>query len=213
MDNPIRYEDKNGDTPGGGGNNPENDALFKNNAPEGGGGGGGGGTPGMTSAQIRMRDQKASEEYRLKYPDQVSTTPAANKGGKTFTTVKTEAGDKREVGTYKELRDAKLKDGHHVIQDATVRDIPGYNKKDAPAVRLDGPSYKIGSEHYKATQAQRKGGGGTYASERRAGYKALRTAGLTKEGAREVIKTADAYFKSLGVTPSTPTRIPGNRKK
>ncbi len=115
------------------------------------------------------------------------------------------------TGTYGELRRAGVKDAHHIIQDAAVRDIPGYSQGDAPAVQLPGPSTRVGSPHYEATQVQRQAGGGTYAAERRIGYKALRRGGLSPADAKANINNADAYFQSLGVTPSTPTRIPGNR--
>jgi len=40
----------------------------------------------------------------------------------------------------------------------------------APAVQLGGPSTQVGSEHYAATSMQRQAGG-TYAAERRIGYR------------------------------------------
>jgi hypothetical protein len=64
---------------------------------------------------------------------------------------------------------------------------------------------------YNATQVQRQLGGGTYGAERRIGYKALRAAGYSEAEARLIIEEADAYFASIGVTRTTPTRIPGNR--
>jgi hypothetical protein len=112
-----------------------------------------------------------------------------------------------------DLRSAGVKDAHHVIQDAAVRDLPGYDTNKAPGVQLEGPSTKIGSPHYKATQAQRLPGGGTYGAERRIGYRSLREAGYTKEQARAAIFEADKYFESIGVTQDTLTRSPGNRTK
>ena len=114
-------------------------------------------------------------------------------------------------GTYDALRQAGLKDAHHIIQDAAVREVPGYSRGAAPAVQLHGPSTRVGSPHYNATQVQRQAGGGTYASERRIGYKALRRGGLSPGEARAAIQQADAYFGSIGVTPSTVLRRPGNR--
>lgn len=70
---------------------------------------------------------------------------------------------------------------------------------------------RIGTPHYRATQVQRQPGGGTYGAERRIGYKALRKAGLSADSARAMIDRADAYFRGLGVTKQTATRIPGNR--
>jgi hypothetical protein len=115
------------------------------------------------------------------------------------------------AGTYGELKNAGIKDAHHVIQDAAVRDLPGYDSRAAPAVELKGPATRVGTAHYEATQVQRRAGGGTYADERRIAYEALRRAGLSHEEAQTLIGRADDYFKSIGVTPSTPTRIPGNR--
>jgi hypothetical protein len=111
-----------------------------------------------------------------------------------------------------ELRAAGLKDAHHVVQDAAVRDLPGYNTKLAPGVQLPGPSTAVGSQHYVATQVQRQAGGGTLAAEMRIGYKSLRRAGFSETQARQIIAETDAYFESIDATPSTPTRIPGNRK-
>jgi broad specificity phosphatase PhoE len=57
-----------------------------------------------------------------------------------------------------------------------------------------------------------KSGGGTYAAERRIGYKALRRAGIFEDEARELIQEVDNYFSSIGVTPNTVTRILRNRR-
>ncbi len=83
----------------------------------------------------------------------------------------------------------------------------------APGEQLEGPSTKIGSEHYKATRVQDESGGGTYGSERRIGYKALRRAGKTPEEARAAIERADKYFiDELGWSKTTPLKRPGNRR-
>jgi hypothetical protein len=66
--------------------------------------------------------------------------------------------------------------------------------------------------HNAATAVQGQAGEGTYAAERRIGYKALRKAGLTKQQARRQIQRADENFKTLDVTGDTTTRIPGNRQ-
>lgn len=115
--------------------------------------------------------------------------------------------------TYKTLRKEKKKDAHHIIQDASVKDIKGYSRNEAPAIQLDGSSSEIGTEHYKATQEQRKSGGGTYAKERVIAYKSLRKADIPKEEAKKAIKRADTYFENIGVKLDTETRIPQNRKK
>lgn len=111
-----------------------------------------------------------------------------------------------------DLRAAGMKDAHHVIQDAAVRELPRYNSNHAPGVRLPGPSTAKGTLHNVATSVQRKLGGGTYAAERRIGYKAIRQAGYNVRDARQIMEETDAYFNSIGVWPSTPTRIPGNRR-
>lgn len=112
-----------------------------------------------------------------------------------------------------ELRAAGLKDAHHVIQDAAVRDLPGYNTQLAPGVQLQGPSTAIGSPHYLATQIQRMSGGGTYAAERAIAADSLRAAGYSEAYIEQALSESDTYFQSIGVTPSTPTRIPGNRPR
>ncbi|TPI72109.1 RHS repeat-associated core domain-containing protein [Mesorhizobium sp. B2-8-9] len=118
----------------------------------------------------------------------------------------------REFKTVGDLRKAGLKDAHHVVQDAAMRDIPGYKTNEAPGVQLKGPSNVPGTPHFLATQAQRVNKAGTYGVERQIAYKALRAAGLTSEEARAEIENADRHFATLGVTPDTVTRTPSNRK-
>lgn len=112
-----------------------------------------------------------------------------------------------------QIRAAGLKDAHHIIQDAAVRELPGYNRLAAPGVQVPGPSTRVGSPHYLATRAQTLRGGGTYGAERRIGYRALRAAGFSKDQTRLALARADEYFQKLGVTPTTATRIPGGRKR
>ena len=107
-------------------------------------------------------------------------------------------------------RQAGQKDAHHIIQDAAVKHLPGYDTHAAPGVQLPGPANMPGTQHYQATQVQRQGGGGTCAAERRIVYKALRRGGLRLGEARAAIARAD--FACIGVEPHTPTRIPGNRR-
>jgi HNH/Endo VII superfamily toxin with a SHH signature len=154
--------------------------------------------------EFELRQQYDFMQHGLTFES--TALSAASAGG----LIKAPALSDLRVGTYKGLRPAS--DAHHIIQDAAVRDIPGYSKSDAPAVELPGPSTRVGSPHYKATQVQRQAGGGTYGAERRIGYKAMRKAGVSAEDARALILKADEYFQKLGVTFSTPTRIPGNRK-
>ncbi|MBS0186415.1 MAG: hypothetical protein JSS34_08915, partial [Proteobacteria bacterium] len=116
-------------------------------------------------------------------------------------------------GPHTYLIKNKRKDSHHIIQDAAVKDLPYYSREQAINVQLEGPSIRIGTEHYKATQVQRKSGGGTYGIERRIGYRALREAGIKKEEARILVEEADKYFNNIGITKETQTRLPGNRNK
>jgi RHS repeat-associated protein len=120
----------------------------------------------------------------------------------------------RTAPSVGDLRREGLKDAHHIVQDAAVRDLPGYSTSQAPGVQLSGPSTRVGSPHYQATQVQRQRGGGTLAAERRISYKALRKAGLSPEEAAAEIGRADAYFlDELGLSPRTQTRVPGNRNR
>jgi len=113
------------------------------------------------------------------------------------------------LGSYGWLRGQGLKDAHHIIQHAAVRNLPGYTRSGAPAIVLRGPSTRVGTPHYLATQAQNRAiGGGTYAAERRIAYRALRHAGVSRADARGAIHYADGYFRSIGVGPNTATRIP-----
>ena len=109
------------------------------------------------------------------------------------------------------LRAAGKKDAHHVIQDAAVRDLPGYNTNAAPGIQLAGPSNVAGTPHNIATGVQRQAGRGNYAAERRIGYKAMRRAGVSGPDARAAIRQADDYFGRIGVGPDTVTRVPGSR--
>ncbi|MDQ0638333.1 hypothetical protein QF042_001898 [Pedobacter sp. W3I1] len=118
-------------------------------------------------------------------------------------------------GSYGTLR-GTVKDAHHVIQDAAVRDLPNYNSLDAPSIHLEGPSTKAGTPHNLATVAQRErralGDGGTYKSEMNIAYRALRAAGLSPEHAKEAVRMSNSYSNSINVTPTTTTRFPYTRK-
>jgi RHS repeat-associated protein len=120
----------------------------------------------------------------------------------------------RAVGAYKSLQ-GKFNEAHHIIQDAAVKDIAGYNKRNAPTIHLEGSSKVKGTEHNLATEAQNSrrkvGDGGTYGSERKIAYRSLRAAGLSRSNAKAAVRKADSYFFDLGVTISTQTRIPYKR--
>jgi hypothetical protein len=80
-------------------------------------------------------------------------------------------------------------------------------------VPLKGPSTARGSEHYNATQVQRRYGGGTFGDEKQIALQALLAAGYTIDDALQIIAESAKYFTGIGVCDDTPTRIPGNRKK
>ena len=94
-----------------------------------------------------------------------------------------------------------------------IQDEPlGYDTQLAPGVQLEGPSTAVGTPHYLATQAQRATGGGTYAAEREIAASSLRAAGYSEAQIQQALSEADNYFQSIGVSSTTPTRIPGNRR-
>ena len=99
---------------------------------------------------------------------------------------------------------------HRIVQDAAVRDLPGYKRRHATAVDL-GSIHDPNSAHRLTRPSQRLPGGGTYGSERRFSYRALRDAGVPKDSAKKIVREADKYFESIGVDINTPTRIPGDR--
>ncbi|MGA2066673.1 MAG: hypothetical protein ABSG86_16980 [Thermoguttaceae bacterium] len=142
------------------------------------------------------------------WPGAGSGLPADAADAPSATVAQEDAAITQSVG---DLRAAGLKDAHHVIQDAAVRDLPGYDTNAAPGVQLEGPSTAPGTPHYNATQVQRLPGGGTYGAERQIGYDALRAAGYTDAEATQALEEADEYFGGIGVDEQTPTRIPGNR--
>ena len=141
----------------------------------------------------------------------IAESQAARSASKFDQFAKAEAAAEEVTTPVGELRSAGLKDAHHVIQDAAVRDLPGYNTQLAPGVQLQGPSTAVGSPHYLATQVQRLAGGGTYAAERAIAAQSLRAGGYSEAQIQQALSEADAYFNSIGVKPSTITRIPGNR--
>jgi hypothetical protein len=111
----------------------------------------------------------------------------------------------RQVGRYRSIG------GHHMIRNEAVEGVLDATKGGAPAIDL-GP-WQRGMPHPLTRGVQTLRGGGTYAAERRIGYRALRRAGLTSAEARSAIEdVADRYFiDELGWTMQTKTRIPADR--
>ena len=149
--------------------------------------------------------------------DAITAAASGDLGGVFYGVVEVGAGKLKAVKnvaetTIRQLRKQRKQEAHHIIQDAAVRDIPGYNSNSAPGIQLPGPSAKPETPHGKTRRVQKQAAGGTYGAERRVGYKALRAAGLSPENARVAIQQADRYFESLGVTKLTPTRRPRDRR-
>jgi hypothetical protein len=117
------------------------------------------------------------------------------------------------LGTKSELGKMGVTDGHHIIQHAAVKDLPGYSYNSAPCIGLPGPPNLAGTPHYQATQAQSQcKGGGTLGQEISHGENVLGAAGASPEIAKTAAGYAQAEFASNGLGLSTPTRIPGNRR-
>jgi RHS repeat-associated protein len=114
---------------------------------------------------------------------------------------------------YKDIAGKGIGDSHHIVQQAAVRDLKGVKFRDEPATPLEGGASKVGTEHYKATQVQRQYGGGTLGAEFQIALQALIAAGKDPQWAANTVNEAKKYFYNLGFCDSTPTRIPGNRKK
>jgi len=95
-----------------------------------------------------------------------------------------------------------------------VRDVPGYSRSSAPAVRLKGPSTTPGTPHYNAMQARSNATvGGTYGTERQVGVCALAAAGCSPAGISDALQRADNDFIGrLGLTMDSPLRVPGDRR-
>ncbi|BCH30301.1 hypothetical protein MesoLjLc_22310 [Mesorhizobium sp. L-8-10] len=112
------------------------------------------------------------------------------------------------------LEKEKGKEKHHPVQQAAMRDIRGYNDKDAPAVRVEGPSTMPGTAHYEITQMQRRA-----LTENIIDEVILAVDGLWKYHGLSPLERNYAawelaqYLKFIRVTPETPIRVPGNRRK
>ena len=116
------------------------------------------------------------------------------------------------LGTKTELGNMGVTDGHHIVQDAAVRDLPGYSNEGAPCIGLPGPSNSLAAPHGRATAVQRARGGGTLGQELAIGERGLLSAGASPGIARTAVDYAQADFAAKGFGPSTSTRIPGNRR-
>ncbi|MGH2343559.1 RHS repeat-associated core domain-containing protein, partial [Segnochrobactraceae bacterium EtOH-i3] len=98
-------------------------------------------------------------------------------------------------GSYRSLKSASIRDSHHIIQNASVLNILGYNPNDAPAIGLPGPAYNINSPHGATRPAQRAPIGGTYGIEFEIARQALKDAELTYIQIQREIDRANEYFE------------------
>ena len=117
---------------------------------------------GLSSNKEIIRGAAASTAGLLPVAGDVAKIPKIAKGvNKILDGIKNVGG--HMTATHRTLTKAKQNDSHHIIQDATVKDLPGYSRNNAPAVQLEGPANKVGTPHHAATQTQRStAGGGTY---------------------------------------------------
>jgi RHS repeat-associated protein len=103
---------------------------------------------------------------------------------------------------------------HHIIQDAAVKDQPGYSYGSAPTTKLEGGSHVPGSPHDIANKMQSSlpsSMRGTYGGEKDAAYLSLRAAGQNRATAGANVQRADSYFKGeLKMNEKTPTRDPND---
>lgn len=122
------------------------------------------------------------------------------------------------VGSYREVLSANreerrhapegdLRQAHHVVQDAAVRDLPGYDRNTAPSISLSA------GDHLRATASQYLGSRGTLAAEYSRAARALAAAGVPPGTAAERLNAAKSYFGRLGYGPETVTRDPSKRRQ
>lgn len=105
------------------------------------------------------------------------------------------------------------KDRHHVMQQATIRDFDKFRKRDGPSIYLDGPSHKVGSAHYHATQMQRRLWADNVIDEVLNTVEIVEKAGnLRPEQRYQLAWEIAEYLKFLDITAETPIRVPGNRR-
>lgn len=120
----------------------------------------------------------------------------------------------RLYGTYRELTSAKVKDAHHIIQHAAVREVTGYSKDAAPTIQVVGPAFSKGSEHYYLSYDQKSATiGGTYGAERTIGMNAVqRRLGVSGTDLNILGDYVDRYFcGELKLSTDSATRIPRDR--
>jgi hypothetical protein len=94
---------------------------------------------------------------------------------------------------------------HLIVMHSAVRALPGYNRHDAPAILMDGPSVAQLTEQGRAVTAQLAEPHGTLTEAIRAAMIGLTAAGIPK-GIRGQARAAaeDYFFKRLNLPPEQP---------
>ena len=94
---------------------------------------------------------------------------------------------------------------HLIVMHSAVRALPGYNRHDAPAIYMDGPSTARETEHGRAVTAQLTRPQATLTEALHAGITALGAAHVAKSVRRQAREFAEDYFYTrLGLAPEHP---------
>src|SRR3954463_15538470 len=91
---------------------------------------------------------------------------------------------------------------HLIVMHSEGRALPGYNRHDAPAILMDGPSVAQLTEHGRAVTAQLAEPHGTLSEAMRAGMVAWTAAHAPQAIRRQARAAAEDYFYNrLGLDP------------
>ena len=91
---------------------------------------------------------------------------------------------------------------HLIVMHSAVRALPGYNRHDAPAIYMDGPSTARATEHGRAVTAQLSRPQTTLNEALHAGVAALGAAHVEKSVRRQAREAVEDYFYNrLGLAP------------
>ena len=94
---------------------------------------------------------------------------------------------------------------HLIVMHSAVRALPGYNRHDAPAILMDGPSVAQLTEQGRAVTAQLAEPHGTLSDAMRAAMIGLTAAGVPQAIRRQARAAAEDYFYSrLDLSPEQP---------
>ena len=91
---------------------------------------------------------------------------------------------------------------HLIVMHSAVRALPGYNRHDAPAIYMDGPSTARQTEHGRAVTEQLSREQATLSEALHAGIAALGAAHVEKSVRRQAREAVEDYFYNrLGLAP------------